>query len=272
MKPSGVITLSTDFGTDGTFSACMKGVILEINPNANVVDSTHAIKPYDINAAAYSIATSYCYFPAGTIHVIVVDPGVGGARDAVAVEAGDYLFVAPNNGVLSEVISENTPYDAVRLDVPSFFRDPVSNTFHGRDVFAPVAAHLSNGIGLTELGSRILRLNRIDIAVPTVEENCIRGEVKYVDAFGNLITNITNEFLNELCRSTSLIEIRIKDHVIYQFSDYYEQGKPDALIALINSNGLLEIAFNRSSAAQVLGIAERCPIVVTLTTKRNEQR
>lgn len=196
MRRSYIITLLTDFGHQDAYAGIMKGVIAGINPSANIIDICHNIPPQDIMSGAYLLATSYKYFPKGTIHVAVVDPGVGSQRDIICVKIRDYLFLVPDNGLLSLVVPEEKPKSIIRVTNTKYFLPSSSNTFHGRDIFAPVAAHLSLGIKPQQLGARINQLNQMDIPTPRYnKKRQLEGQVIYIDRFGNLITNITREHL-----------------------------------------------------------------------------
>jgi S-adenosylmethionine hydrolase len=231
----------------------MKGVILSINPQARLVDLTHEVPPQDVHAGAFLLGAAYAYFPAGTIHVVVIDPGVGSGRRGLAVRAGDGFFVAPDNGVLSWVMASEPTWDAVELQNPRYFLSNVSRTFHGRDVFAPVAAHLSQGIALTELGSPVTDPVRLDIPQPLVEENGITGQVIHVDHFGNLVTNVTDAMLTRWQRQSHLV-IEVAWHRIEGIASTYNAVEPRGLLALFGSSGHLEIAVREGSAAERLGV------------------
>ncbi len=243
---SGIITLTTDFGTKDAYVGAMKGVILGINPNATIVDISHEIEPQDIFQAAYVISTAYPYFPDGTIHVVVVDPGVGSNRKAIMLRTSHAYFVAPDNGVLSYVIDDML--DAVNISEPYFWLNPVSKTFHGRDIFAPVAAHLSMGVPAGNFGEGISSLVKLPISKPEMLANgTVVGRVIHVDRFGNLITNIkSGDFPAED------IHIEVKDHVIEGLSSSYADG--EEIMALIGSDGYLEIGIRNGSAADFLKI------------------
>ncbi|HHT9159902.1 MAG TPA: SAM hydrolase/SAM-dependent halogenase family protein, partial [Candidatus Brocadiaceae bacterium] len=191
-----VITLLTDFGNQDAYVGVMKGVITGINPLANIIDICHNIPPQDVFNAAYLLYTSYKYFPRGTIHVAVVDPGVGSRRDIVCVVTKDYFFLVPDNGILSFIIQDEKPKSIFRITNSKYFLPSPSNTFHGRDVFAPVSAHLSLGAKLRQLGIKINQLKQLDIPKPDYKKTGqLEGQVIYIDRFGNLISNITKEYL-----------------------------------------------------------------------------
>jgi len=262
-----VITLTTDFGTGDAYVASMKGVILTINPEATIVDITHSVEAQNILQAAFVLSSAHQYFPEGTIHVVVVDPGVGSERKAVILKAPSAFFVAPDNGVLSYILDEvgtrparpsapillnlelrelETGFEAVHITNPDFWRQPVSATFHGRDIFAPVAAHLSLGVPLSKFGDGTNRLNAFPIARPyqNAEGNLV-GHILHIDSFGNLITDIRNSDL-----PTGELVIEIGNHRMRGLSQFYSQA--DGLLAIIGSSGHLEISLKNGSAAVFL--------------------
>src|SRR5438067_1397055 len=192
-----LITLITDFGEQDYFVGAMKGVILSINPEAKIVDISHLTPPQDVEAAAFNLLNCYKDFPAGTIHVAVVDPGVGSDRRAIAIECAGQFFVGPDNGLFSWICEREKDWTAFHLTNRRFFRKPVSNTFHGRDIFAPVAAHLSNGTAPSEFGEPLPDIVKLDSLAPkTINENTIEGQIIHVDRFGNCVTNFSAEHLS----------------------------------------------------------------------------
>ncbi|MBI4301873.1 MAG: SAM-dependent chlorinase/fluorinase [Chloroflexi bacterium] len=265
-----IITLTTDFGTADSYVAAMKGVILDINPRATIIDVSHNIEPQNIAQAAFVLETVYCYFPADTIHVVVVDPGVGTSRRAVLLITPKGLFVAPDNGVLSCILDEALPdsatdrskvsspmlllprrlthgLKAIALTNPNFWRHPVSPTFHGRDIFAPVAAHLSLGVAARELGRALPSLLTFSPPHPLpLAEGELIGHIIHIDHFGNLITDVKKE---DIPWEGGAVEI--KGRVIPGLSTIYAEG--DQLVALIGSSGRLEIAAKGGNAARLLG-------------------
>jgi hypothetical protein len=248
-----VITLLTDFGLHDAYIGAMKGVILSINPQAQMVDLTHEVAAQDVQAAAFLLHGAYLYFPTGTIHVVVVDPGVGSERRGLAGRIGDYFFVAPDNGVLSWVLADASPCEIVELKNADYFLPHVSRTFHGRDVFAPVAAHLSLGVPLTAFGPPVTDPVRFDVPRPVVEENQITAQVIHVDRFGNLITNVTDETLTRWQGQVNVV-IEIAGQRIEGVSATYSVAPPHGLLALFGSSGHLEIAVREGSAAEQLGM------------------
>ncbi len=258
-----IITLTTDFGLEDAFVGMMKGVILGINPGVTIVDLCHLIPPQDIAGAAFLIHTSHRYFPPGTIHVVIVDPGVGGQRRAVALQTPLAAFVAPDNGLLSYVVREmsqrQAPYNLVHLDRPSYWLPHVSATFHGRDIFAPVAAYLSTGVLLSEMGEPIQELVMLPRSGPLRQGEVWFGRVTHVDYFGNLITDFTPEEIQEL-RPGATLQLSIGSQVIQGLKRTYSEGCPGCPMALIGSLGYLEIAIPNGNAAQSLGAGVGTPV------------
>ncbi len=196
MRRQRVITLLTDFGYQDAYVGIMKGVIAGINPLANIIDICHNVPPQDIFNGAYLLYTAYKYFPKDTIHVAIVDPGVGSKRDIVCIKTKDSFFLVPNNGILSFIVQEEKPNGIFRVTNNKYFLPTTSNTFHGRDIFAPVAAHLSLGIKPQLLGIKINQLTLLDIPKPTSKKTgLLEGQIIYIDRFGNLITNIKREHI-----------------------------------------------------------------------------
>jgi S-adenosylmethionine hydrolase len=246
-----IITLTTDFGVADSYVAQMKGVILSINSDVQLIDVTHAIPPQNVVHAAFVVADTYQRFPRGTIHVVVVDPGVGSTRTPVAVEAAGHCFVAPDNGVLSQVLRNSAATRIVELTERRFWLQPLSNTFHGRDLFAPVAAHLSLGVDLGELGSAYSRpLHLLDVPAPRKTPDGWIGEVLWVDSFGNLVTNIHERDLPPADRQR--VVVQIGDHEIAGIQRYYAEARAGEFVALIGSSGRLEIAVRDGNAARML--------------------
>ena len=252
-----VITLLTDFGTDDEYVGLMKGVILSINPSATIVDLTHQINPQDIVQAAFTIHSGYHYFPKGTVHLIVVDPGVGTERGLLALKLENHFFIAPDNGVLSLLLNENGISSLNQITNPNYFRASVSQTFHGRDIIAPVGAHIASGVEVNELGPEIDVLNVVcfdQLDALCTEQGELKGEVVAIDHFGNLITNIKSEQLTECLPAgpQAKIRIKIRSNVIKGLAGTYANMPSDTPLALIGSRGYLEIAVNKGNAAQRL--------------------
>ncbi len=245
-----IITLTTDFGTRDWFVGTMKGVVLGLAPRAAIVDITHEIPAGDIRAGAFALAAGCRFFPKGTIHVAVVDPGVGGARKAIAVQTANYFFVGPDNGVLSWALAKEKIKSVRRLENTNYFLQPVSHTFHGRDIFAPVAAHLSRGTPIRKFGPAQKDFVRLPWPRPRARHNRIEGEVVFVDRFGNAITNIENEDLN----ARRELEIFTGRKRLCQAKAFYQSVPEGQAVAVAGSSGFLEIAVNGGSAAKRFGL------------------
>jgi len=244
-----VITLSTDFGIEDPYVGIMKGVILGINPQAHVVDLTHALSHHRLLEAAFVLNTAYPYFPMGTIHLAIVDPGVGGERRLMAIQGSDYVWVGPDNGLFTLVLKDRPKAMVVHLTNTAFFLKTVSPTFHGRDILAPAAAYLSLGVSLNEMGGMISDPVLLDIPEPEIKDNQLIGQVLWADHFGNLTTNISQKILLPFLSAPSL-SISIGSHILTEVLQTYSQGRPGHLMALIGSSGYLEIACNLGSAAE----------------------
>lgn len=256
-----IITLTTDFGYRDHYAAVMKGVILAINPTAQVVDISHAVAPQQILHGALLLAQSFSYFPAGSIHVAVVDPGVGTARRPITISAEHCFFVGPDNGIFSLVYQRISSYTVFELKNPEFFHAPVSATFHGRDIFAPVAAHLSRGVDPAAMGPIISDYHTLPVPKPVVERSGIRGTILYVDGFGNLITNIGRSHLEALGPEHQL-NVRVMRTIIQGISPHYQSAAQGNPLAIVGSSDLLEISIREGSARQVLGLREGDPVFV----------
>ena len=248
-----VITLLTDFGTEDEYVGVMKGVMLSIQPKAAIVDITHQVPPHHIVQAARILTASYAYFPVGTVHVTVVDPGVGTARRIIALQKAGHLFLAPDNGVLSVLLENGGITFAVEVENEVFFLKPVSRTFHGRDIFAPVAAHLAKGIPLQRLGPEIGvdQLVRIEIVKPYISDTGdIHGSIVAIDRFGNLITDIDIRLLNEITDrfDHSRVIVHVSGQSISGLSNGYDTTNKGSPLAVIGSRDCLEIAVNRGAA------------------------
>ena len=256
-----IITLTTDFGQADGYVGTLKGVILGICPQATLVDLTHEIPPQNVRQASYVLKVAAPYYPPGTIHVVVVDPGVGGARRPLAMQTPTAFFVGPDNGVFTPILLQETLYRKppaiVHLNQPRYWLPVVSQTFHGRDIFAPVAAHLANGVSLGALGTQITDAVVLNVPRPARKPGgSIAGEVVYVDRFGNLITNIPASWL--MPEGSWAFEIRQKH--INSLSPNYAAVPAGTLLALISSEETLEIAQREGSAAHMLGVGAGEPV------------
>jgi S-adenosylmethionine hydrolase len=260
-----IVALLTDFGLRDHYVGTMKGVILSVCPQATLVDLTHDIAPQDITAAALELAAAYRYFPAGTVFLVVVDPGVGSPRRGIAVEAGGYRFVGPDNGVLSLAWSDaGAPVHVVELRNTALARAQISKTFEGRDRFAPAAGYLARGLDLGEFGPRVDDAVTLDVPEPTVIDAAIVGEVIRVDRFGNLITNIPRSLIESWSDSVCVI---VANHQIPRLGATYAEAPSGELCALIGSTGQLEVAVNGGSAAATLRASRGARVRVARATE-----
>jgi S-adenosylmethionine hydrolase len=248
-----LITLITDFGLEDEYVGLMKGVMLSIHPAAAIVDITHHIGPQDVIQAAYTINASYRYFPEGSIHLVVVDPGVGGRRAIIAAKLKDHIFIAPDNGVLTLLLEGEENDDCIRIDNPEYALDSISHTFHGRDIFAPAAAHLARGIEIHCLGTvvetgALVRLPGLESRL--TQQGEIIGKIIAIDHFGNLITNISEHQLQAFydCQAARQLQIQVGNHKIAGLAGTYESVASLKPLALIGSRGYLEIAINSGRA------------------------
>jgi|ERR1051326_2177168 S-adenosylmethionine hydrolase len=261
--PAQTITLTTDFGLADHFAGTMKGVILDIAPRVSIVDITHDVQPFEITEGAFVIAQAYRYFPRKTVHVIVVDPGVGSQRRPILAEMGGQYFVAPDNGVLSMIWNREAKKKVRHVTNDNYFLKPVSRTFHGRDVFAPVAAHLASGIPPARFGKTIDDYVKLAFDQPVrMGKRVWTGMVLKVDRFGNLITNLhIDEFRDVLTRP---FELNAGLQQISQLAATFSECAPGELFVLVGSSGYLEVVANQGSAAKLLGVCSGSPVELTL--------
>lgn len=261
VTPSGIITLTTDFGLRDAFVGVVKGVILGINSDAKIVDITHGIPQGDLDAASFALDQAYAFYPAGTIHVVIVDPGVGTQRRILAVQAHNQFFLAPDNSVLKYIFDRHVDAKVVSVTNAEYFLPQSSQTFHGRDIFAPVAAHLSLGVSLESFGQPITDFLKGDILLPQKTDKFIRGQIVYIDHFGNCISNISkNDFDQD-----RLAEINIKHFQFESLSHSYAEHQVAEPLAIISSHDYLEIAVRDGNAAKFLNIRKGEPIEVVLS-------
>src|SRR5467141_987485 len=261
--PDPIITLTTDFGTSDHLVATMKGVILNINPAARIVDLNHHVTPFDVLDGARSVANAYRYFPARTIHVVIVDPGVGTQRRPLLVSGEKQYFVAPDNGVLS-MIFEREACIVRHITSEHYFLNPISPTFHGRDIFAPTAAWLSKAFQTEAFGEEITDCVRFTMPKTKAAGQTITGVVLRVDAFGNLMTNLTLEDVPLEVVESGSIKLSVGGKEIRQFAQTFALGTPGEPIAVFGSAGYLEIAVNRGSAARTLGATRGTEVTLDL--------
>jgi len=262
-----IVTLTTDFGLADHFVGAMKGVILSLAPKARIVDITHQVAPFAISEAAFVVAEAARWFPAGTVHMVVVDPGVGTPRRALVAEAGGHYFVAPDKGVLSLVLARGKP-KVREITADRYFLHPVSRTFHGRDIFAPVAARLASGAAPSRFGVQISEYERGAFATPSSRGGrAWRGTVLKTDRFGNLITNFQAASIPE-----GRISVRVGRHSITRRVQTYAEGKPGELLLIAGSSGYLEVSVNQGSAAAMTGAAAGAEVNLTVGAKRSAGR
>ncbi len=261
MKKKPVITLLTDFGTADYFVAAVKGVILTSNPLVSLVDITHEIPPQDVEAGAFALLTCYRDFPKGTVHVAVVDPGVGSTRRAIVVKAGSHYFVGPDNGLFSYVLDNEPKHKTFLITKSKYFREAGSSTFHGRDLFAPVAAALADSVKPHKFGPRIEDEVRLAPLAPVAREGEIEGRIINVDHFGNCVTNFTRADLPD----SETRQLLLNGKAITTFRQFYadEDGTKDQIFAIWGSAGFLELSVNGGSAAEHLGAKRGDPVIAS---------
>jgi S-adenosylmethionine hydrolase len=271
MKPSGVITLTTDFGLRDPYVAMMKGVILTFHPGARLIDITHLIDPGAIAQAAGLIRDTFPFFPTGAVHVVVVDPGVGSERRPIAVAAAGHIFVGPDNGLFWPIIEAHAEARVIHMTEARYFRSPLSKTFHGRDLFAPAAAHLSLGVGLERLGATITDPVRLSLPEPRREGDSLVGQIVRIDHFGNLITNIHRSELERfLMAAPPVIEVGRK--TIEGLGQAYTDVRQGELLALTDSSDYLEIAVNRGRAAEAIDLRSDLILGLEVVVKRGRAK
>lgn len=254
-----LITLTTDFSEASPYVAVMKGVILSLAPSARIQDLTHRIHPQNIHHASYFLATAVPYYPPNTIHVCVVDPGVGTDRRPLMVRAGGQYLIAPDNGLLTAILRKLAHPHVHHITAEQYFRHPVSDTFHGRDIFAPVAAHLALGVPIESFGPTIQDWGQLPIAAATESDGIWHGTVQFIDDFGNVITNIPAQHLDRLP-----LHVGIGPETPHgvRWVRTYADASPGDLVTLFSSDGFLELAVVQGNAALRLGIVPGTPITV----------
>jgi len=261
-----IITLTTDFGTNDHFVGAMKGVILEIVPDAQIVDICHSVQAFDVLDGALTISQAYSYFPTRTVHMVIVDPGVGTARLPIIASCDKYHFVAPDNGVLSLVYAKEERIHVRHVTSEHYFLQPVSNTFHARDIFAPVAAYLAKEVDSLKFGDEVQEYVRFSAPKPkAVDQNRMRGIVLKVDRFGNLITNFTAQDVPALFAAGAHgFKITVGGREITEIHNAYAEGSPGEVFGILGSMGFLEIAANRGAAAQITGAGKGTDVTISL--------
>ena len=239
-----IITITTDFGLADHYVGAMKGVVLDISPDSIIVDISHEIPKYDITKASFMVQNFHKYFPKDSIHVVVVDPGVGSERKPVAVQTEQGIFVGPDNGVFSFVLDDSA--EVFEITNKDFMLHDISSTFHGRDIFAPTAAHLSRGLDIKEVGPDLSSPKLLNFNQPDVTDNKVIGEIIYQDSFGNLITNIPAKLVN------GASQVVIGKHIIDTVANSYAEVCKGELLAIIGSSGYLEISVSQGSASNLM--------------------
>jgi hypothetical protein len=262
--PQPIITLTTDYGTADHLVGAMKGVILKIQPEAQIIDISHTVMPFDILDGALTIGQAYRYYPSRTIHVVVVDPGVGTQRRPLLVGGDQHYFVAPDNGVLSLVYEREERLHVRHVQAEHYFLSPVSNTFHGRDIFAPVAAWLAKNWQPASFGEEVTDFVRFSMPKPKAANNTVKGVVLKVDNFGNLITNITAEDVPQILATGASFKITLGSKQIARLVQTYAQGAQGEPFAILGSSGFLEISVNKGSAARALAAQRGAEVTVEL--------
>jgi S-adenosylmethionine hydrolase len=257
-----IITLTTDYGTNDHLVGVLKGVILRINPDVQIVDITHGVTPFDLLDGATVIANAYPFFPPRTIHVVVVDPGVGTERRPLIVSGQNQYFLAPDNGVLSGVFEREQNFLVRHLTAEHYFLHPVSKTFHGRDVFAPVAGWLSKNWQPGSMGEEITDFKRFALPRPKEADGLLKGVVLKVDSFGNLITNFRGEDLPATAIEKGAINLQVGSHAISKLVPTFAHGSAGEAIAYVGSSGNLEIGVNKGSASKTLGVGRGAPVLL----------
>jgi S-adenosylmethionine hydrolase len=257
-----IITLLTDFGTKDPYVASMKGVILGINPGALLIDVSHRVNPHDIREGAFILANAYSHFPKGTVHLAVVDPGVGGARRPILLVTQHYFFVGPDNGLFTLIAQKESVRQVLALDRPKYHLSKVSTTFHGRDLFAPVAAHLSTGVKPSALGHRIDSLFCMGFEGPFVKKGRLFGQILHVDTFGNLVSNIDEGEWIRFIQGRRFV-ISAGKRTLRGLKKGYWEGKKGEPIALFGSGGFLEISVREGSAQKALKMNRGDPIEIS---------
>jgi len=261
-----LITLLTDFGLQDGYVASMKGVILGICPDANLVDISHLIAPRNVRSAAFVLYSSYGYFPPGTIHLAVVDPGVGTERRAIAIRTGSCFFVGPDNGTFSLVLGKEVKWEARKLENRQLQLSPLSSTFHGRDLFAPAAAHIAQGVPFDAFGP-LCDPELVEWGEPVIEKGEVRGEVIHIDRFGNAITNVMRKTL-ETQGPVEKWLIDTGEMTIKPIEPTYGRVGAGEVLALTGSSGFIEIAINKGNAASELGLAQGTKAIFRLANSR----
>lgn len=263
--PIPIITLTTDYGLRDHLVGTLKGVILKINPEARIVDINHHVLPFDILDGALSIGQAYRYFPPRTVHVVVVDPGVGSQRRPILVTGEQHYFVAPDNGVLSMIYEREATFSVRHITADHYFLHPVSNTFHGRDIFAPVAAWLTKTWQPQSFGEEVHDFVRFALPRARRSDGSVHGVVLRVDSFGNLVTSVTAEDIPEILLQGRSFRLHIGGKQVTTLCAIYSDAPAGEPFAIVGSSGFLEISLNRGSAARHLGVARGAELTIEIS-------
>ena len=268
-----IIGLITDFGTKGQhYVSSMKGVILNINPEVTIVDISHSIAPFSIIEASYIIKATYKYFPIGTVFIIVVDPGVGSSREILTIKSVDnYYFIGPNNGILSSLFELSDFSECIEITNEEYFNKPISKTFHGRDIMAPIAANITKGLPLSKFGIRFnpSKLVSYPIELKKISDNEVRCTIQYIDDFGNIITNLKPDSF--LLKDGAILKIKLKQMEINgEFVQFFEKVIKSSVLFLVGSSGFLEISKNQGNAAVDFEVSVGDSITVELPEVNNK--
>ncbi|MDI6402055.1 SAM-dependent chlorinase/fluorinase [Balneolaceae bacterium ANBcel3] len=260
---SRIITMTTDFGSQDYYVSAMKAVILGINPSVRFVDISHDLPPQDIMAGAWVLKNTAFLYPPGTIHLAVIDPGVGSSRKPILVQIQDQYFVGPDNGLFSLVLDKKESCRMIELTADTYWRKPVSNTFHGRDIFAPVAAHVSTGIPISNFGRPLPELTTYRWAKPISDEEGVQGWIAHIDRYGNLISNIPEKLIKNRGNQQEF-KIYIGNTILKTISKSYASVPDGEPVAVLGSSGMLEVAIYKGNAAEMLGVEKGAPVSLIL--------
>ncbi|MBN1164122.1 MAG: SAM-dependent chlorinase/fluorinase [Candidatus Krumholzibacteriota bacterium] len=270
-KKPAIIALLTDFRYHNWYLGVMKGVILGINPQVRIIDLCHNVSANDVREGSFILGNSFMFFPPGTIFLCVVDPGVGGKRKNLIVETENYYFVAPDNGILSSIFEKGKVRRVLEIKTGKYTRPLQGSTFYGRDIFAPVATHLSLGVSPDDIGKELKSVLTVPALKPFINKKGeVSGRAVYVDTFGNIITNIREEYIQQVFGEDVQyddLSLRLHKRKVKGIKKYYQQGKDGKLMALFDSWGYLEIAVNRGSAYDLLGLTEKKSLEIFLFGK-----
>jgi len=246
-----IITLITDFGEESGYAGIMKGVILSINPGCQIIDITHHISPQDREEAAFVLKSAHPFFPHNTIHLVVVDPGVGSARKPIIVESAGSWFVGPDNGVFSFIFLEDQQKRVWEITNARYFLSPVSPTFHGRDIFAPIAAHLSSGVSIHELGKELKDFVQLEGLEPEVDQDILKGRIVFIDHFGNLVSNISHKLFTRVVGKNPF-QLTVGNRVLRRIYPTYSDAEDGEVLALFGSSQQLEISVRNGKCQRLL--------------------